>query len=159
MCPSSAKAMGTAVGMMIAIVPQLVPVANEVREATRKTIAGKISGETLPVSKFMRKRSVLRLSRRLKNIRRGRLRGIGRILREFSDLVGEFCHQFRQFSNLFFKNSNTLIALFELLFKFGNTLNIELFFLRSQLLSSCLSTGLLSDKLRALLEKNIDLPP
>ena len=54
--------MGTAVGMMIAIVPQLVPVANEVKEATRKTIAGKMSGGTLPVSKFVRKRSVLRLS-------------------------------------------------------------------------------------------------
>ena len=54
--------MGTAVGMMIAIVPQLVPVANEVTEATRKTIAGKINGETLSVSRFVRKRSVLRLS-------------------------------------------------------------------------------------------------
>ena len=54
--------MGTAVGMMIAIVPQLVPVANEVTEATIKTIAGKKSGEMLPMSKFVRKRSVLRLS-------------------------------------------------------------------------------------------------
>ena len=54
--------MGTAVGIMIAIVPQLVPVANEVAEATRKTIAGKISGGTLSLSKFVRKRSVLRLS-------------------------------------------------------------------------------------------------
>ena len=54
--------MGTAVGMRIAIVPQLVPVANEVAEATRKTIAGKISGGTLPVRRFVRKRSVLRLS-------------------------------------------------------------------------------------------------
>ena len=33
--------MGTAVGMIIAIVPQLVPVANEVTAAIRKTIAGK----------------------------------------------------------------------------------------------------------------------
>ena len=48
--------------MMIAIVPQLVPVANEVTEAMKKTIAGKINGETLPLSKFVRKRSVLRLS-------------------------------------------------------------------------------------------------
>jgi hypothetical protein len=47
---------------MIAIVPQLVPVANEVADATRKTIAGNIGGETLSVSRFMRKRSVLRLS-------------------------------------------------------------------------------------------------
>ena len=54
--------MGTAIGMRIAIVPQLVPVANEVKEATRKTIAGKKSGEMLSVSKFVRKRSVLRLS-------------------------------------------------------------------------------------------------
>ena len=48
--------------MIIAIVSQLVPVAKEVKEATKKTIAGKISGGTLPVSRFVRKRSVLRLS-------------------------------------------------------------------------------------------------
>ena len=54
MSPSSAKAIGTAVGMMIAIVPQLVPVANEVKEAMRKTIAGKISGGTLSESRFVR---------------------------------------------------------------------------------------------------------
>ena len=48
--------------MIIAIVPQLVPVANEVTEAMKKTIAGKINGETLPLSKFVGKRSVLRLS-------------------------------------------------------------------------------------------------
>jgi len=39
--------------MIIAIVPQLVPVAKEVKEATKKTIAGKISGGTLPVSRFV----------------------------------------------------------------------------------------------------------
>ena len=48
--------------VVIAIVPQLVPVANEVTEATRKTIVGKKSGETLSVRKLVRKRSVLRLS-------------------------------------------------------------------------------------------------
>jgi hypothetical protein len=39
-CPSREKAIGIAVGIRIAIVPQLVPVANEVREATIKTIGG-----------------------------------------------------------------------------------------------------------------------
>ncbi len=57
-----ANATGIAVGIRIAMVPKLVPVANEVAEATRKTIAGKISGGTLSLSKFVRKRSVLRLS-------------------------------------------------------------------------------------------------
>jgi len=47
---------------MIAIVPQLVPVANDVAEATRKTIAGKICGGTLSLSKFVRYWSVWRLS-------------------------------------------------------------------------------------------------
>ena len=65
--------------MMIAIVPQLVPVANEVPEATRKTIAGKISGEILSESRFVRKRSVPRLSQQFLSdhaairIRQGRI--------------------------------------------------------------------------------------
>ena len=51
---------------------------------------------------------------RLDNIRRWRLGGIGRILREFSDLVSKFSIDFNKFGNLFFK--------------FGDTLNIEMFF-------------------------------
>ena len=54
--------MGTAVGMMIAMVPQLVPVAKEVTAATRKTSAGKASADMLSLSRSGRKRSVLRLS-------------------------------------------------------------------------------------------------
>ena len=92
------------------------------------------------------------LSRRLDNIRRWWLGGIGRILRELSHLVSKL-------GNLFFKSSNALIALFELLLKFSNVLNIELFCFGSQILSSSLPTRLLSDKFRNLLEKNIDMPP
>jgi len=75
-------------------------------------------------------------------VRRGEKRqifgGIGRILRELSDFIN-------QFSNL--------------LFEFNDAMNIELFFLGIQILPSSLPTGLLSDKFRVLLEKNIDMPP
>jgi len=46
-----------------------------------------------------------------------------------------------------------------LLFEFNDAMNIELFFLGIQILPSSLPTGLLSDKFRVLLEKNIDMPP
>ena len=92
------------------------------------------------------------LSRRLNNIRRWRFGGIGRILREFSDFISKL-------GNLFFKSSNALIALFELLFKFSNVLNIELFCFGSQIPSSSSPVRLLSDKFRGFLENNIDMPP
>ena len=99
------------------------------------------------------------LLRRFDNIRRWRLRRVGRILRELGNLVSEFGVSFNKFSNLLFKGAIRSSRCFELLFKPGNVLNIELFFFGSQLLSSSLPTRLLSDKFRNLLVKNIDMPP
>jgi len=59
---------------------------------------------------------------RLDDIRRWRLGGVGRILREFSNLVSKLSIDFKKFGNLFFK--------------FSDTLNIELFFFGSQISSS-----------------------
>jgi len=92
------------------------------------------------------------LPRRLDNIRRWRLGRIRGILLEFGHLVSKL-------GNLFFKSSDSLITLFELLFKFGNASNRELFCFGIQISSSSLPTRLLSDPFRALLEKNIDMPP
>ena len=58
---------------------------------------------------------------------------------EFSDLLGKFCVDFNKFSNL--------------LFKFGNTLDIELFFFRSQFSSSRHLLWLLSGERGPPLEK------
>ena len=68
-------------------------------------------------------------------------------------------YRFHELSNLLFKGCNSLVALFELRFKFGNVLNIELFCFGSQNSSSSFPTVLLSDKLWGLLEKNTDMPP
>ena len=79
--------------------------------------------------------------RRLNNIRGWRFRGVRGILREFSDLFSKlsvFLNKgfvgFKKFSNLFFKSSNSFIALFQLSFKFQDALDIELFFFGSQFL-------------------------
>ncbi len=51
---------------------------------------------------------------------------------------------FNELSNLFFKGCNSLVALFELLFKFGNVLNIELFCFGSQNSSSSFKRAFLT---------------
>ena len=73
------------------------------------------------------------------NIRGWGLGRVGRILREFSHLFGKFGVGFKKFSDL--------------LFKFSNALNIELFFLGSQFLSSSHLLWLLSGERGPPLEK------
>jgi len=107
----------------------------------RRSFVFAVSGLTANVTRP----AVFLLSRRLGNIRRRRLGRVGRILREFGNLVSEFFHQFSELSDLFFK--------------FSDALNIELFFFRSQALSSRFPTRLLSDKFGVLLEKDVDMPP
>ncbi len=70
--------------------------------------------------------------RRLDNIRGRRLGRVRGILREFSDLISKLSINFNKFGNLFFKSSNSFIALFQLSFKFRDALDIELFFFRGQ---------------------------
>ena len=74
-----------------------------------------------------------------RDIRGWRLGGVGRILREFSDLVSKFSIDFNKFGNLFFK--------------FGDTLNIEMFFFGSQFSSSSHLLWLLSGERGPPLEK------
>jgi len=61
------------------------------------------------------------------------------LVSELFHLFGKLCVDFKKLGNLFFKSSDSFIALFELLFKFSNVLN--------------------SDQFIALLEKNIGMPP
>jgi len=79
------------------------------------------------------------ISRWLDNIRRWWLGGIGRILREFCNLISKFSHlfskfgvDFKKFSNLLFQCSDSLITFSQLSFKFRVALDKELFFLTSE---------------------------
>ena len=86
---------------------------------------------------------------RLNNIRGRRLGRVGGILREFGNLISKLSIDFKKFSNL--------------LFKFRNALNVELFFFRSQFLSLRHLLWLLSGERGHPLEENryhaFDLQP
>ena len=93
------------------------------------------------------------ISRWLDNIRGWGLGGVGRVLREFSNLVSEFSHLFHKLSDLLFKFRNAFIASFQLSFKFGDASDIELFFFRGQFSSSSHLLWLLSGERGPPLEK------
>ena len=93
------------------------------------------------------------ISRWLDNIRGWRPGGVGRVLREFCNLISKFSHLFSKFGVDFKKFSNAFIALFELSFKFRDALDIELFFVGSQFLSSSHLLWLLSGERGPPLEK------
>ena len=94
------------------------------------------------------------ISRRLDNIRGWGLGGVGRVLREFGNLVSEFSHLFHKLSELLFKFRNAFIASFQLSFKFRDASDIELFFFRGQFSSSSHLLWLLSGERGHPLERN-----
>ena len=67
------------------------------------------------------------------------------------NFISQLGHPFGQFSVFLDKDFIDSNKSGNLFFKFGNALNIERFFFRSQLLSSCSSVRLLSDNLRCCL--------
>ena len=60
--------------------------------------------------------------------------GVGRVLREFCNLVDKLSIGFKKFSNLLFQCSDSLATLFQLSFKLRDGLDIELFFFRKSIL-------------------------